>query len=428
MIRLLIIADDFTGGLDTGVQFASRGVPTCVITDPQADFSRQAENCDVLVVVAETRHLPPQQAYDEVYAVVRKGVELGIPHIYKKTDSALRGNIGAELTAALDACGAQKLPFIPALPAMNRITRGGVHYIDGVPVSESVFGRDPFEPVRESDVVRLISLQSRAPVVRAALADLPAARGITVTDAETEEDLLRAGRVLAESNSLRVFAGCAGFASVIPELLHLTGKTDRLLPRLDSGLFVLCGSVNPITQRQLDHGEAGGFTRIHIPAETKLNPGWFSSEEGLAQLRRWQEMEAETPWMILDANDIHPDNRETAAAAEQMGFSMEEVRQRISGSLGIILSSMLETPVDRTLLITGGDTLLQGMSRLGVSQMIPLTEVFPGVVLSRVTLYGHDRYVITKSGGFGEETLLTDLKELIEHNNRQEEKEDLKDA
>jgi len=410
MIRLLILADDFTGGLDTGVQFASRGVSTCVITDPQADYARQAEGCEVLVVVAETRHLPPRQAYDAVFAAVRKGVELGIPYIYKKTDSALRGNIGAELTAALEASGAQALPFIPALPGMNRITRGGIHYIDGVPVNESVFGRDPFEPVREADVVRLIALQSEAPTAPVALVELPGARGIAVVDAETEEDLIRAGKALAESDGLRLTAGCAGFASVLPELLGLTGETNRALPELAPGLFVLCGSVNPITQRQLKHGEAHGFTRIHIPAEEKLNPEWFTSEAGQAVLRQWQETEAETPWMILDANDAEDDNRETAALAERLGLSMEDVRQRISQSLGIILSAMLETPVDRTLLITGGDTLLQGMNRMQVHRMIPLAEVFPGVVLSRVTLAGRDRYVITKSGGFGEENLLEMLK------------------
>ena len=414
MIRLLILADDFTGGLDTGVQFASRGVSTCVITDPQADYARQAEGCEVLVVVAETRHLPPRQAYDAVFAAVRKGVELGIPYIYKKTDSALRGNIGAELTAALEASGAQALPFIPALPGMNRITRGGIHYIDGVPVNESVFGRDPFEPVREADVVRLIALQSEAPTAPVALVELPGARGIAVVDAETEEDLIRAGKALAESDGLRLTAGCAGFASVLPELLGLTGETNRALPELAPGLFVLCGSVNPITQRQLKHGEAHGFTRIHIPAEEKLNPEWFTSEAGQAVLRQWQETEAETPWMILDANDAEDDNRETAALAERLGLSMEDVRQRISQSLGIILSAMLETPVDRTLLITGGDTLLQGMNRMQVHRMIPLAEVFPGVVLSRVTLAGRDRYVITKSGGFGEENLLEALKKKIE--------------
>ena len=41
MILLLIIADDFTGALDTGVQFAAHGVSgPAVIVDPEVDFCR----------------------------------------------------------------------------------------------------------------------------------------------------------------------------------------------------------------------------------------------------------------------------------------------------------------------------------------------------------------------------------------------------
>ena len=280
MIRLLILADDFTGGLDTGVQFASRGISTCVITDPKADYAAEAGECEVLVVVAETRHLAPEAAYDAVYAAAGKGAALGIPYIYKKTDSALRGNIGAELTAAMKACGAETLPFIPALPGMKRVTRGGVHYIDGVPVAESVFGRDPFEPVRESEVARLIALQSDAAVTNPARKDPAGAEGIAVIDAETEEDLRETGKALAEAGRLRITAGCAGFAAVLPELLGLTRSGRPEIPQLDEGLFVLCGSVNPITQRQLDDGERNGFTRIHIRPEEKLEPDLYRTEKG----------------------------------------------------------------------------------------------------------------------------------------------------
>ena len=69
---------------------------------------------------------------------------------YKKTDSALRGNIGAELSAALDGSGAGVLSFLPAFPRMNRTTAAGIHYIDGIPAAKSVFGQDPFNPVKES--------------------------------------------------------------------------------------------------------------------------------------------------------------------------------------------------------------------------------------------------------------------------------------
>ena len=413
MIKLLILADDFTGGLDTGVQFASRGVSTCVITNPAADFTAEAGASEVLVVVAETRHIAPDRAYGTVSDVVRKGLEAGIPYIYKKTDSALRGNIGAELAAVLETSGEKLLPFIPALPGMKRITRNGIHYIDGVPVAESVFGRDPFEPVRESEVTKLIASQSDTAVRSLQAEELAGAEGIAVLDAETEEDLLRIGKAMEEAGDCRICAGCAGFASVLPELLGLAGSGETELPALRGGLFVLCGSVNPITQRQLDYGEAHGFERIHIPPLEKLNPDRFPDGAGKESLDRWKRRMAENAWLILDANDPDPSNRETAAFAREAGMTIEDVRQRISASLGRILSAMTEVPAERVLLITGGDTLLQGMNCMKVFRMFPLAEVFPGVVLSRVSLHGTERLVMTKSGGFGEASLLDDLKALF---------------
>lgn len=52
MVKLLIIADDFTGALDTGVQFAARGAATRVVTDLAYDFT--LADAEVLVMVAET--------------------------------------------------------------------------------------------------------------------------------------------------------------------------------------------------------------------------------------------------------------------------------------------------------------------------------------------------------------------------------------
>ena len=101
MILLLIIADDFTGALDTGVQFAAHGIRTRVVVDPEVDFA--AQEAQVLVIDTETRHLPASKAYEVVAGLTRRALDAGVRYIYKKTDSALRGNIGAELTAVFKA-------------------------------------------------------------------------------------------------------------------------------------------------------------------------------------------------------------------------------------------------------------------------------------------------------------------------------------
>ena len=84
MILLLIIADDFTGALDTGVQFAAHGVSTRVIVDPEVDFFRLT----MTVVFSDKTQKPatsrPGKPSIIVARLTRKAREAGIRYIYKK--------------------------------------------------------------------------------------------------------------------------------------------------------------------------------------------------------------------------------------------------------------------------------------------------------------------------------------------------------
>lgn len=89
-MKLLMIADDFTGALDAGVQFAKKGFSTKVLVYSK-DMSFQAEDADVLVVDAETRHKKPLEAYLTIFRIVKPAAESGVKYLFKKTDSALPG-------------------------------------------------------------------------------------------------------------------------------------------------------------------------------------------------------------------------------------------------------------------------------------------------------------------------------------------------
>ena len=417
MIKLLIIADDFTGALDTGVQFAMSGVCTRVFTDPACDFSSVEESVRVVVVDAETRHLSAARAYDIVYNLARQAANMGVSHIFKKTDSGLRGNIGAELTAVMTAVGCDQLPFLPAFPQMNRTTKDGVHYIAGTPVARSVFGIDPFEPVKHSAVTEIIAEQSSAsahssPALSSA-EDIPQEPGIVVFDAQSEEDLASTARILCDAGRLRVMAGCAGLGAVVPALLGLSCGEKPSLPQLDPRLLVLCGSVNPVTLAQLSEAEHKGFVRLRLRPEQKLTEGYFDTPEGAAYLEAWKKKLARYDAVIIDAND-DPDNEATAAYAREHGLSTEDLRVQISRTFGAVMGKLFDCPDVGTLLITGGDTLLQCMNCVKVYEMEPIGELASGVVLSRFTLNGCTRFVISKSGGFGKRTLLCDIKKQIE--------------
>ena len=390
MITLLIVADDFTGALDTGVQLAGCGAPTRVVTDP--DFSpASAAGAEVLVIDAETRHLPAAEAAAIVGGIVRRAVEQKVPYIYKKTDSALRGNVGAELGALLAASGEEALPFLPAYPQIGRCTRGGVHYIEDKPVAESVFGIDPFEPVRHSDVASLIGAQSSV-AVHSLPADgpVPDGQGIYVYDASSLEDLEQTGRALAAAGRLHISAGCAGFGAVLPRLL------------------VVCGSVNPITVAQLDAAEAAGFARMRLAPRQKLTAGYWQTQEGCAARAGIEAALRANPHCIIDSNDAGG-NQLTADYAAALGCSLEEMRVRIATGIGDLVAALFHSEAVGTLLMTGGDTLLQAMRSAGVRELEPICEMEKGVVLAKCTYNGCTKHVITKSGGFGQASLLTDL-------------------
>lgn len=407
MVRLLIIADDFTGALDTGVQFAARGAGTRVATDPAYDFSRAGAEVQVLVLDAETRHLPPEAAYRVVFRAVRDALAAGFTHVYKKTDSALRGNIGAELTAAMEAAGADSLAFLPALPGMNRITRGGVHYIDGVPVAESVFGRDPFEPVRASSVREIIAAQSRVPVALCGRGEAADARpGIRVYDAESDGELLEAGKRLGPEG-LRLCAGCAGFAPVLAELLGLKGSPPER-PELVPALFVACGSVNPVTLRQMEEAEAAGFARVRLSPVQKLEPSWLETPDCDAAVRAWLETAGRKRRFILDVNDP-PGRDDTAVYAGERGLTTEDLRVGISGQAGRLVRRLLDGGLNATLLCTGGDTLLSLTRVVGVPELLPVCELDAGAVLTAFSYQGKPYHIISKSGGFGKPDLFVRL-------------------
>ena len=417
VIKLLVIADDFTGALDTGVQFTACGAVTRVVTRVWDGYDSLASSVQVLVIDAETRHLSKAEAYKVVYDIAENALKYDIPYIYKKTDSALRGNVGSELKALKDAAGVKILPFVPAFPQMGRITKHGIHFINGKPVRESVFGRDPFEPVECSYIPDIIHRQTDTAVVVAEKGWEETslrndADAIVVFDAVEYDDILTIANQLRQMGMMKVIAGCAGFAASLPHLLGLNGDVIHI-PEFDPGLLVICGSVNPITGKQLDAAEKAGFIRIRLQPEQKLMRDFWKSKEGICYLDEISEKFSNNKFCIIDTND-KPGISETIDYAGLHGFTLEEARKSIANTLGKLLKELMGKGIKKTMLITGGDTLLGFMEYMGIYEMEPIYEMAPGTVLSAFRIEETSYQVISKSGGFGDEDLLIRLAEKIE--------------
>src|SRR6187399_2191347 len=145
--KLVIVADDLTGAGDTGVQFTKSGLVVKVIIGMES-FREEIYRCDVLVIDLETRMDAAKVAFEKCYSLGLLIREVEDVLVYKKVDSTLRGNIGAEIDGLMEALGVGVTLFAPALPAGGRTVVNGEVYVRGAKLADTEFAADPRAPVK----------------------------------------------------------------------------------------------------------------------------------------------------------------------------------------------------------------------------------------------------------------------------------------
>lgn len=412
MVELLLIADDWTGALDTGVQLAGRGVPTFVSAAGADALGPPPEGTVVLGLDTESRHCSGPQAARRVRAAAWARAR-GVPAIYKKTDSALRGNAGAELAALLGEPPDECLLFVPAYPQMGRTTRGGIQYVDGVPLHRSAFARDPLNPVRAGSIPRLLRAQTDRPVRLVREADLDrletlaaeAGGGILLFDCGSEEHLGAIAAAIGGLPRLRglprrpvLLAGCAGFAACLPGLLGLP-RTGPDRGRPSGGALTVCGSRHERSLAQVLHARERGYEVCALTAE-ELSAGGFAPQE-LAASRGLAEKAAGGRLILCPAGP------------PASGGARRRAAQEAARRLGLLARCLLEETGLETLVVIGGDTARAAVAALACRGAVPVRELVPGVGLSRLVGWRRPLWLVSKAGGFGEPDALLEIHESI---------------
>ena len=388
---LLILADDLTGANDVGAQFAKRNIRSIVLVEPEQ--TSLPIGYEVIVVNTESRHIPAQLAAERIRRIVELGLRAGAQHFFKKTDSTLRGNIGPELKALMETLGERTIPFVPAFPETGRTTRGGIHFVHGIPIAETDFARDPLSPVPASSVAEVLRARSDLPVTSFRLPDLPSELppGCIVLDCESREEMSAIARAFAQKGRSRILAGSAAFAEELPHLLPL--RTKPLLTLDPRGPILLVnGSLNPRSLEQISVTDAT-FSRIRL--ETKLLLEQDTDEALFNQLRS-----ANGGNVLLYSAENARDASELIQLAARLGLKSAEAHLRVATVTGRIVDKAIRQFAFNTVIVFGGDTLLGIARACGWKAFVPRTEIAPGITVS--TPQDTDLTVINKAGGFGE--------------------------
>jgi uncharacterized protein YgbK (DUF1537 family) len=373
-----VIADDLTGAGDAGVQFATAGLRTRALSDVwKAEHLRGAE---VVVVETASRGLAAAQAYGRVREAATRLGQAGVQIVYKKIDSTLRGPLGAEIDAVLDACGRQLAVVCPAYPANGRTLRAGVLLVGSVPVAETAAASDPHAPVSESHVPTLLAGQTRRNVqwmarppagheskrLAAELVTLGTssgeAGGVVVCDAQTDGDLAAIVRAVQSLARPPLLVGSAGMAQPLAWLL--AGQRE-------ASVLVLCGSLHPAARGQLRYLQQANNPHVSILAT--VDQAGTQPEQG---------------------SDLASDPAAGLAARAQV---------------------WLDAHAPSGLVVTGGDTLHALLRALGAHGVDLEQEVAPGIPVGRIAggPWAGLR-IVSKAGGFGGTSALADAVQFLE--------------
>ena len=362
---MIVIADDITGAAEmAGIAFAY-GKNVRLVCGGVAGGCGTA-TYGTTVIATDTRSMSEAEAVAETLRIT-SAISHQLSAIFKKTDSALRGHVVAELSALMEATKCQRAVFLPANPSKGRIIRGGTYYIKevsgerlkvrDVPIHETAFSYDPEFPAKTS------ILRERFPDAEA--------KGIIMPDAESEEDIQK---VIAKYNDGKtLFAGAADLFSAILGHSRETRNTRDSRETRDTRVsncpstLILCGSTQ---SKPLDLG-------IPIaPMPREIYDG--SNDLSLWNTSAYQEKHS----LILTMPYTHRTGKEAAV----------HLRTMMAQKAKELVTEYLLPTLDREgsgeglhLIIEGGATAWATLQTLGWTQFEIVAQIAPGIVQMSAT-------------------------------------------
>lgn len=410
-LALGCIADDYTGASDLANTLTRAGLRTVQTIGVPADDLALPE-VDAVVVSLKSRSIEAGLAVARSRAAEKWLRGRGAGHVMFKIcstfDSTDAGNIGPVMDALRADCGEAIVLVTPAFPETGRTVYQGNLFVGAVPLNESPLKDHPLNPMRDSNLVRVLARQSKTQVglvdlptvtrgaeaVRARLADL-AGKGIgaAIIDAVFDRDLETVGLVAARH---RLSVGASGMGLGLARALVSTGKVRSAAASNGQGTAVggaaacLAGSCSQATLQQIARAES-------VMPVLRLDPDRVLTDKGeVERALAWARPRlAEGP--VLIASSSTPDQ----VAALQARHGRDAAGHAIEQAMADIAESLVKSGV-RRLIVAGGETSGAVVDRLGIPGFLVGAEIAAGVpVLRAVGADAGDMLLALKSGNFG---------------------------
>ncbi|WP_255593438.1 four-carbon acid sugar kinase family protein [Acidovorax sp. sic0104] len=404
--RLGWYGDDFTGATDTLATAAQLGLRSMLFMGvPTAAQLRRAGALDAIGIAGAARSMAPDAMRAELEPVGRFFAQLRVPVLHYKVcstfDSAPQvGSVGTAIGVLRQHVENRFVPIVGGQPSLGRycvfghlFARAGsaptVHRIDRHPT----MSRHPVTPMQEADLRLHLAAQGLAgmagidypcyaqPVAQQEAA-LDAAQvtqaPAVLLDVARPEDLQAVGRLVwRRAQQARLLA--VGPSSVVQALatqwphaqaLPAQGPHAQALPaqvklaRAEGPVFVLAGSLSPITAQQVCAAQS--YDRVDVDVASLVHGG----EEAVQALADGMCKALRAGRSVLAVTAGSPAGGATAHQVAQAG--------------GRLLARLLAQVPLRRVGIAGGDTSSLAVKSLTAWGLSFHASIAPGVALCRL--------------------------------------------
>lgn len=410
------IADDFTGATDLAGLLARSGVQVSLrigVPDAPTLYTAPYE-----VIALKIRSVPPATAVDQAEEALSWLQAAGARQTFWKYcstfDSTEKGNIGPVAEALMRQTGANQTIYCPAFPENGRSVFMGNLFVGREPLAESSMKDHPLTPMRDSNLLRLLTPQvtgrvglvdrlcvAKGPEAIRSELDRLAKQDVAhvIIDAVTDEDLVA---IATACRDFKLLTGGSAIAMPLPHLHRqaglLPGQHHDALCKAPSGkALVLSGSCSAMSQAQV-------AVYRNRAASYRLDP-LALARDGTQPMLDWLQGQGDEAMIYATAN---PESVKTAQA---------RLGQERAGAL--VESALAQAAVfardkgTRRFVVAGGETSGAVTQALGVIQLNVGREIAPGVPWCTCDSAGVHIALALKSGNFGDDGFFaTALREL----------------
>lgn len=412
MYKCLIIADDLTGA-NASISLLKNLKTTTLL---ELNDKNLYEDYDAISCSTESRAIPETDAYNKVFKYTKKYMHNDIIVYNKRIDSTMRGNIGIEIDAMLDALDDDRLAIVsPGYPDAGRIVVGGYLLVNGNLVEDTEMAVDSKNPVKISNCIELIKCQSKRKITSLEIDIVRTnskviseyfrdkyAEGfrIIVCDIVNQNHIKNISQAILESKIKFIVADPS---PLMAQISYLSTPHAHIKNRFKKILCVI-GSISQTTALQvktLYSNRTIGLVRFR--PENLIDSSLYEKEVNNIVNEVTNKFEIFDICLLVSENIYRDKPLDFDEIALISKTDIEYLSNLINERIAVSVEKILQKVKIGGLYTSGGDTTIKICSQLNSYSLDIQYSIFPLVVYAKLNggkYQGLD--LITKGGGVGD--------------------------